>query len=65
VRLTFSRAYPTCHDVNLVTSSHEHLDIIIGFNTGDFVWFDPISNRYSRINKNVRLKHIKHFCASC
>ncbi|TFK42389.1 catabolite repression protein creC [Crucibulum laeve] len=49
-RITFS-AYPTCHDVNTHTASSEQLDIIIGFNTGDLVWLDPISSRYGRLNK--------------
>lgn len=35
-----------------MTSSKEHLDVIIGFNTGDLVWYDTVCNRYSRINKN-------------
>ncbi|KAJ7112454.1 catabolite repression protein creC [Mycena crocata] len=49
-RITFS-AYPTCHDVNLSTSSSERLDVIIGFSTGDLVWLDPITSRYGRLNK--------------
>ncbi|TFK76252.1 catabolite repression protein creC [Pluteus cervinus] len=49
-RITFSSA-PTCHDVNLSTASPEHLDVIIGFSTGDLIWLDPISSRYSRLNK--------------
>ncbi|KAJ7286199.1 catabolite repression protein creC [Mycena rebaudengoi] len=50
-RITFS-AYPTCHDVNISTSSSEHLDVVIGFSTGDLVWLDPISSRYARLNKS-------------
>lgn len=49
-RITFS-VYPTCHDVNLYTASPEHLDIIIGFATGDLIWLDPVSSRYGRLNK--------------
>ncbi|KAF9446325.1 WD40 repeat-like protein [Macrolepiota fuliginosa MF-IS2] len=49
-RILFS-AYPTCHDINQLTSSCEHLDVIIGFNTGDLVWLDPITSRYARLNK--------------
>ncbi|KAI5834892.1 WD40 repeat-like protein [Schizophyllum commune Tattone D] len=49
-KITFS-AYPTCHDVNAFTASPEHLDIVIGFNTGDLVWLDPITSRYARLNK--------------
>nr|GAT54627.1 catabolite repression protein creC [Mycena chlorophos] len=49
-RITFS-AFPTCHDVNVSTSSSERLDVIIGFSTGDLLWLDPISSRYTRLNK--------------
>lgn len=49
-RITFS-AYPTCHDINMETVAPDRLDVIIGFNTGDLVWFDAISSRYVRINK--------------
>lgn len=49
-RITFS-AFPTCHDVNQFTRSHERLDVIIGFSTGDVIWFDPMASRYARINK--------------
>jgi hypothetical protein len=38
VRVAFA-AHPTCHDVNHSTASHEHLDLIIGFQTGDLIWF--------------------------
>ncbi|KDQ07244.1 hypothetical protein BOTBODRAFT_149285 [Botryobasidium botryosum FD-172 SS1] len=49
-RITFS-AYPTCHDVNIFSSSHACIDVVIGFNTGDLVWFDPLNSRYVRLNK--------------
>ncbi|KAH7909930.1 WD40 repeat-like protein [Hygrophoropsis aurantiaca] len=49
-RISFS-AYPTCHDVNPITASSERIDVIIGFSTGDLIWFDPISSRYCRLNK--------------
>ncbi|OAX44596.1 WD40 repeat-like protein [Rhizopogon vinicolor AM-OR11-026] len=49
-RISFS-AYPTCHDVNPSTASSERLDVIIGFSTGDLIWFDPMSSRYCRLNK--------------
>jgi WD40 repeat protein len=49
-RISFS-AHPTCHDVNPSTASSERLDVIIGFSTGDLVWFDAISSRYCRLNK--------------
>ncbi|KAF8136502.1 WD40 repeat-like protein [Boletus edulis] len=49
-KISFS-AFPTCHDVNTLTASPERLDVVIGFNTGDLVWFDPIASRYGRLNK--------------
>ncbi|KZS90026.1 WD40 repeat-like protein [Sistotremastrum niveocremeum HHB9708] len=49
-RITFS-AFPTCHDVNLATASPDRIDVVIGFSTGDLVWFDPLSSRYVRLNK--------------
>ncbi|ORX91569.1 WD40 repeat-like protein [Basidiobolus meristosporus CBS 931.73] len=50
-RINFNKANPTCHDVNMLTRSSSHLDIIIGFSSGDIMWFDPLSNKYIRINK--------------
>lgn len=41
-RIFFS-AYPTCHDINLATVSSDRIDIIIGFNTGDMMWFGEYS----------------------
>ncbi|KAI8391056.1 uncharacterized protein BYT42DRAFT_180711 [Radiomyces spectabilis] len=52
-RIVFSGGHPTCHDVNAMTMSDEHMDVIIGFSSGDFIWYDPINTRYSRLNKNV------------
>ncbi|KAK7693959.1 hypothetical protein QCA50_003534 [Cerrena zonata] len=53
-RIYFS-AFPTCHDVNLATLSADRIDMIIGFSTGDLLWFDPISSRYGRLNKQGRI----------
>ncbi|CCM00002.1 uncharacterized protein FIBRA_02027 [Fibroporia radiculosa] len=53
-RIHFS-AHPTCHDVNLATVCPERIDVIIGFNTGDLLWFDPMSSRYGRLNKQGRI----------
>ncbi|CAD6905250.1 unnamed protein product [Tilletia controversa] len=51
MRITFTSA-PTCHDVNAYTRSNDRLDVIIGFaSTGDLLWIDPISSKYTRINK--------------
>lgn len=37
-RVTFT-AYPTCHDVNTSTAASDRLDVVIGFHTGDLIWF--------------------------
>ncbi|CAO3583080.1 unnamed protein product [Absidia cylindrospora] len=55
-RIVFTKAYPTCHDVNLVTKSSEHLDVIIGFSSGDCVWYDPLTSKYFRLNKDGNMK---------
>lgn len=60
--------------MNKHTASFTSLDIVIGFNTGDLIWFgtfsilsipvqeysfmyciDPITGRYIRLNKQVRV----------
>ncbi|KAF8246528.1 WD domain-containing protein [Wilcoxina mikolae CBS 423.85] len=51
-KILFTKAHPICHDVNMLTRSASQIDVIIGFSTGDIIWFDPISNKYARINKN-------------
>ncbi|KAF9383738.1 hypothetical protein BGX21_001508, partial [Mortierella sp. AD011] len=42
--ISFTKAFPTAHDVNILTRSCDHLDVIIGFSTGDIIWFNPLSN---------------------
>ncbi|KAG0200124.1 hypothetical protein BGX28_006704 [Mortierella sp. GBA30] len=34
----------------------DHLDVIIGFSTGDIIWFDPLCNKYYRLNKQAIIK---------
>ncbi|KAG8853539.1 hypothetical protein FRB96_008141 [Tulasnella sp. 330] len=50
IRITFN-AWPTCHAVNQSTANSSSLDVVIGFNTGDLMWFDPMNTRYLRLNK--------------
>ncbi|ORZ23520.1 WD40-repeat-containing domain protein [Absidia repens] len=57
--ITFSRTIPTCHDINKTTLNNDHLDIIIGFMTGDIVWYDPLCHRYTRFNKHGALHNAK------
>ncbi|KAF9118464.1 hypothetical protein BGW39_001160, partial [Mortierella sp. 14UC] len=54
--ISFTKAFPTAHDVNILTRSCDHLDVIIGFSTGDIIWFNPLSNKYSRLNKQAIIK---------
>ncbi|KAF8976320.1 hypothetical protein BGZ46_008361 [Entomortierella lignicola] len=54
--ITFSKAFPTSHDVNILTRSCDSLDVIIGFSTGDIIWFDPLCNKYYRLNKQAVIK---------
>ena len=44
-----------CHDTNQATKSSGHLDVIMGSSTGDMIWFEAYTQKYFRINKNVRL----------
>ncbi|KAG0305393.1 hypothetical protein BGZ98_004195 [Dissophora globulifera] len=54
--ISFTKAFPTSHDVNVLTRSSVHLDVIIGFSTGDIMWFDPLCNKYYRLNKQAVVK---------
>ncbi|KAK4053745.1 hypothetical protein OIV83_001401 [Microbotryomycetes sp. JL201] len=49
-RVVFSAA-PTCVDVNQHTAAYNQIDVLVGFNTGDIFWFDPLSAKYTRLNK--------------
>ncbi|KAI2335174.1 hypothetical protein LOY98_002558 [Ophidiomyces ophidiicola] len=51
-KILFTKAQIMCHDVNELTKSVSHLDVIVGFSTGDILWYDPLSQRYARLNKN-------------
>lgn len=54
-KILFTKAHPTGQDVNTLTKSANHLDIAIGFSSSDILWYEPISQKYSRLNKNVSL----------
>ncbi|RYP43334.1 hypothetical protein DL770_011726 [Monosporascus sp. CRB-9-2] len=54
-KILFTKAHCLCHDVNLVTKSSGHIDMIMGFSTGEIIWWEPMSQRYARLNKNVSL----------
>ncbi|CZT22939.1 related to WD40 repeat protein CreC [Ramularia collo-cygni] len=51
-KVLFTKAHALCHDFNQFTKSTSHLDLVLGFNTGDIIWYEPVSQKYARINKN-------------
>ncbi|KAI0199776.1 WD40-repeat-containing domain protein [Astrocystis sublimbata] len=51
-KILFTKAHCLSHDVNHVTKSASHLDIIMGFSTGEIIWWEAMSQRYTRLNKN-------------
>ncbi|RYP12053.1 hypothetical protein DL767_011491 [Monosporascus sp. MG133] len=53
-KILFTKAHCLCHDVNLVTKSSGHIDMIMGFSTGEIIWWEPMSQRYARLNKNIK-----------
>ncbi len=53
-KILFTKAHCLCHDVNKVTKSATHIDVVMGFSTGEIIWWEPITQRYTRLNKNVR-----------
>ena len=52
----FTKAHCLCHDVNRLTKSSSHIDVIMGFSTGEIIWWEPVSQSYTRLNKNVSLQ---------
>lgn len=52
-KILFTKAHALCHHVNPLTKGPTHLDIVLGFSTGDIIWYEPMSQKYVRINKNV------------
>jgi catabolite repression protein CreC len=59
-RITFS-AYPTCHDVNRATLSPERMDVIIGFTTGDLVWFGERARNCYLHQRDVKYPHRSYY----
>ncbi|KAF6840203.1 catabolite repression protein crec [Colletotrichum plurivorum] len=51
-KILFTKAHCLCHDVNSITKSISHIDVIMGFSTGEIIWWEPVSQRYTRLNKN-------------
>ncbi|RKF81429.1 putative catabolite repression protein creC [Golovinomyces cichoracearum] len=51
-KILFTKGHCLCHDINQVTKTQNHIDIIMGFSTGEIIWYEPISQKYTRLNKN-------------
>ncbi|KAF2802510.1 WD40 repeat-like protein [Mytilinidion resinicola] len=51
-KILFTKAHPLCHDIHPGTKGPNHVDIVLGFSTGDIIWYEPMSQKYVRINKN-------------
>ncbi|KAJ5669580.1 hypothetical protein N7462_010650 [Penicillium macrosclerotiorum] len=51
-KVLFTKAHMLCHDINEVTKTASHLDIVMGSSAGDIIWYEPMSQKYARINKN-------------
>ncbi|EAW06583.1 WD40 repeat domain-containing protein [Aspergillus clavatus NRRL 1] len=51
-KILFTKAHMLCHDTNELTKSSSHIDIVMGSSAGDIIWYEPMSQKYARINKN-------------
>ncbi|PGH11063.1 hypothetical protein AJ79_05105 [Helicocarpus griseus UAMH5409] len=51
-KILFTKAHMLCHDVNELTKSTSHLDVVMGSSAGDILWYEPMQQKYARINKN-------------
>ncbi|KAJ2348713.1 hypothetical protein IWW50_005993 [Coemansia erecta] len=55
-RLDLAASTPVCFDANRATRSGSRLDVVLGFVQGNIVWYDAISGKYARLNKNSGYK---------
>jgi WD40 repeat protein len=51
-KILFTKAHMLCHDVNELTKLSTHIDVVMGSSAGDILWYEPMSQKYARINKN-------------
>lgn len=54
-KILFTKAHALCHDVNSLTKSASHIDVVFGFSTSDIIWYEPMSQKYARLNKNGQI----------
>lgn len=51
-KILFTKAHMLCHDINPLTKDSTHIDVIMGSSASDIIWYEPMSQKYARINKN-------------
>ena len=51
-KILFTKAHMLCHDVNQLTRHASHIDVVMGSSASDIIWYEPMSQKYARINKN-------------
>lgn len=51
-KILFTKAHMLCHDINELTKTPSHVDIAMGSSAGDILWYEPMSQKYARLNKN-------------
>lgn len=51
-KILFTKAHMLCHDVNELTKTTSHIDVVMGSSASDIIWYEPITQKYARINKN-------------
>ncbi|EXJ91188.1 hypothetical protein A1O1_04297 [Capronia coronata CBS 617.96] len=51
-KILFTKAHMLCHDVNPLTKHPTHMDVVMGSSASDIIWYEPMSQKYARINKN-------------
>lgn len=54
-KIMFTHAWPIVADVNRFSASPTQLDLAVGLSTGEVLWIESVSNRFSRLNKDGTL----------
>ncbi|EEB06841.1 WDR20 family WD repeat protein [Schizosaccharomyces japonicus yFS275] len=50
-QITFAQSRPTSLDLNMLSKSSFRLDLVVGLDSGDIVWYNPLNLQYIRLNK--------------
>lgn len=51
-KMLFTKAHCLCHDANNHSKISTHIDMVLGYSTGEVLWYEAISGKYTRLNKN-------------